>query len=151
MSEHQAKFHSFKYCGGKKVTVSTWHQRDLTPYEVAIRLHLHTGASIRYMLFGEGEPFPTKSDAVIRDDTDFYQYLDKYRQAKKLFDVDVFDLKNGQINRIATYEMDNTLMQENNITNLMAIKENDVIRFINKEIQTATNGVYLLKIDGLFH
>lgn len=175
MSEHQVKFHSFEYDGGKKVTermkkitsmsdfkslgdalgiskgtVSTWHQRNLTPFEVVIRLHLHTGASIRYMLFGEGEPFPTKSEANVRDGQGSYQYLDKFRESKKLFDVDTFILKNGHIDRVGTLAIDNDILIENGVTNLMAIKEIGVTYFIDKEVQTATNGLYLINMDGVF-
>lgn len=133
-----------------KGTYSAWHTRGMVPYEVAIRVHLATGVSLRWLLLEEGEPFPTKSDADVRDDSDTYQYLDKYRQAKNLFDVDTFELKNGGINRTGTLAIDNSVLVENGVTNLMAIKETGVTYFIDKEVQTATNGLYLINMDGVF-
>ncbi|WP_417883550.1 phage repressor protein CI [Vibrio rumoiensis] len=175
MSELQIKFHSFEYSKGREVTermkkitetsdfktlgeslgiskgtISTWYQRELTPYEVIIRLHLHTGVSIRWLALGEGEPFPTKSEANVRDGQGSYQYLDKFRESKKLFDVDTFILKNGHIDRVGTLAIDNDILIENGVTNLMAIKEIGVTYFIDKEVQTATNGLYLINMDGVF-
>ena len=91
MSELQEQIPPFEYIGGREVTermkevtktrdfkslgdvigiskgtISTWHQRELTPFEVILRLHLKTGASIKYLALGEGEAFP---DQVVQEHT----------------------------------------------------------------------------------
>lgn len=38
-------------------TISTWVKRGLTPYEIAVRAHLHAGVSLRWLLLGEGRYF----------------------------------------------------------------------------------------------
>lgn len=175
LNECQALIHAPEYIGGRafteklvkalglkqfsqlqevmgigKGTYSTWHTRDIVPYEVAIRAHLATGVSLKWLLLEEGEPFPTKAEANVRDGQGSYQYLDKYRESKKLFDVDTFILKNGHIDRVGTLAIDNDILIENGVTNLMAIKEIGVTYFIDKEVQTATNGLYLINMDGVF-
>jgi Bacteriophage CI repressor helix-turn-helix domain. len=79
MSKLQAKVPAFEYKGGRSVTdklkeitgsrdflsladvygvpkstISTWHQRELCPFEVVIRTHLKYGASIRNLVLDEG-------------------------------------------------------------------------------------------------
>ncbi|KDM89722.1 phage repressor protein CI [Photobacterium galatheae] len=43
--------------GVGKGTISTWHQREQTPFEVVVRVHLKTGVSLKWLLLGEGEMY----------------------------------------------------------------------------------------------
>ncbi|SJZ95214.1 helix-turn-helix domain-containing protein [Photobacterium toruni] len=46
--------------GVPRTTISTWHQRDMIQHEIIVRICLATGASLKYLALGEGEPFDTE-------------------------------------------------------------------------------------------
>ncbi|WP_394166171.1 helix-turn-helix domain-containing protein [Photobacterium piscicola] len=40
-----------------KSTISTWHTRNITPYEVIVRTCLISGCPLKWLALGEGEGF----------------------------------------------------------------------------------------------
>lgn len=52
------------YFGIPKSTLLTWHTHNRTGFELIVREHLKSGASVRYMALGEGEPFDNKVEPV---------------------------------------------------------------------------------------
>ncbi|MEK1962782.1 helix-turn-helix domain-containing protein [Vibrio parahaemolyticus] len=50
--------------GIPRTTITTWHTHNRTAFELIVRTHLATGASVRYMALGEGEPFDNKSEPM---------------------------------------------------------------------------------------
>ncbi|MDC5872214.1 helix-turn-helix domain-containing protein [Vibrio europaeus] len=163
MSERQAKYSSFEYIGGRDVTerlkqvtessdfktlgenlgvskgtISTWHQRGLTPYEVIVRLHLRTGASIKYMALGEGEPFPDKK-----------LHTSKNNEAEKLFEVDYFSLVNGKLVGGETLAFDKSYLDKLKVKNVICIVHDGTTFIIDKEINQAVSGTYLVDMGGL--
>ncbi|MFA0604932.1 phage repressor protein CI [Vibrio amylolyticus] len=163
MSELQEKYSSFEYIGGRDVTerlkqvtessdfktlgeclgvskgtISTWHQRGLTPYEVIIRLHLRTGASIKYLALGEGEAFPDKK-----------LHTSKKNEAKTLFDVDYFTLVNGKLVGNETLAFDKSYLDKLGVTNVMGIEHDGTTFIVDKEVRQAVSGSYLVDMDGL--
>ncbi|EKO3541455.1 phage repressor protein CI [Vibrio fluvialis] len=165
MSELQDQIPPFKYIGGREVTermkevtkakdfkslgdilsiskgtISTWHQRDLTPFEVIVRLHLKTGASIRYLALGEGEPFP---------DSETIEHTSKNNEPKSLFDMDVFNLVNGKLIGNNTLAFDKSYLDKSSIVNVMAVESDSITYIIDKEVRQAVSGTYLVDMDGL--
>ncbi|MBY8291001.1 helix-turn-helix domain-containing protein [Vibrio fluvialis] len=165
MSELQDQIPPFEYIGGREVTermkevtktkdfkslgdmlniskgtISTWHQRDLTPFEVIIRLHLKTGASIRYLALGEGEPFP---------DSETIEHTSKKNEPKTLFDIDVFNLVNGKLIGNNTLAFDKSYLDKSGIVNVMAVESDSITYIIDKEVRQAVSGTYLVDMDGL--
>ncbi|MEZ8425816.1 phage repressor protein CI [Vibrio cyclitrophicus] len=163
MSEYQEQIPSFEYIGGRDVTermkfvtktsdfkslgeclgvskgtISTWHQRGLTPYEVIVRLHLRTGASIKYLALGEGEPFDDKKT-----------HTSKKNEVKRLFDVDLFSLSNGKLVGNETLAFDKSYLDKLGVLNVMGIEHDGTAFIIDKEIHQAVSGTYLVDIDGL--
>ncbi|EJN6829094.1 phage repressor protein CI [Vibrio cidicii] len=165
MSELQDQIPPFEYIGGREVTermkevtntkdfkslgdilniskgtISTWHQRDLTPFEVILRLHLKTGASVRYLALGEGEPFPEKVTKL---------HVSKRNEPKPIFSADRFLLEDGKLIGNGTLELDKSLLDEIGMINVMAIRDGDRTYLINKESRQAVSGTYLVDMDGL--
>ncbi|MGR5112026.1 phage repressor protein CI [Vibrio jasicida] len=165
MSEYQEQIPSFDYIGGRDVTermkfvtktndfkslgeclgvskgtISTWHQRGLTPYEVIIRLHLRTGASIKYLALGEGEPFPSKSSQ---------NHVTKKNEARTLFDIDVFKLVNGKLQGNETLTFDKAYLDKLGVLNVMGIEQDGSTFIVDKEVHQAVSGTYLVDMDGL--
>ncbi|EOV0867798.1 phage repressor protein CI [Vibrio parahaemolyticus] len=166
MSEYQEQIPSFEYIGGRDVTermklvtktndfkslgeclgvskgtISTWHQRGLTPYEVIIRLHLRTGASIKYLALGEGEPFPSQCSQ---------DHLTKKNESRTLFDIDVFKLVNGKLQGNETLPFDKAYLDKLGVLNVMGIEQNGSTFIVDKEVHQAVSGIYLVDMDGLF-
>ncbi|MFM2650265.1 phage repressor protein CI [Vibrio alginolyticus] len=166
MSEYQEQIPSFEYIGGRDVTermklvtktndfkslgeclgvskgtISTWHQRGLTPYEVIIRLHLRTGASIKYLALGEGEPFPLQSSQ---------DHLTKKNESRTLFDIDVFKLVNGKLQGNETLPFDKAYLDKLGVLNVMGVEQDGSTYIIDKEVHQAVSGTYLVDMDGLF-
>lgn len=78
MATLQAKMKPFDYLSGKEFTkklnnvtryntylkltdiygipITTWHSHNRTTFELIVRTHFATGASVKYMALGEGEP-----------------------------------------------------------------------------------------------
>ncbi|HHY0576190.1 TPA: phage repressor protein CI [Vibrio parahaemolyticus] len=135
-------FKSLGEClGVSKGTISTWHQRGLTPYEVIIRLHLRTGASIKYLALGEGEPFPLQSSQ---------DHLTKKNESRTLFDIDVFKLVNGKLQGNETLPFDKAYLDKLGVLNVMGIEQDGSTYIIDKEVHQAVSGTYLVDMDGLF-
>ncbi|WP_435249916.1 phage repressor protein CI [Vibrio sp. nBUS_14] len=165
MSELQEQIPPFEYIGGREVTermkevtktrdfkslgdalgiskgtISTWHQRELTPFEVILRLHLKTGASIKYLALGEGEAFP---DQVVQEHTS------KKNEAKTLFDVDYFTLVNGKLVGNETLAFDKSYLDKLGVLNVMGIEHDGTTFIVDKEVHQAVSGTYLVDMDGL--
>ena len=165
MSELQEQILSFEYIGGREVTermkevtktkdfkslgdvlgiskgtISTWHQRELTPFEVILRLHLKTGASIKYLALGEGEAFP---DHAVQEHTS------KKNEAKTLFDIDYFALVNGKFIGNETLAFDKSYLDKLGVLNVMGIEHDGTTFIVDKEVRQAVSGTYLVDMDGL--
>ncbi|WP_153446888.1 phage repressor protein CI [Vibrio algicola] len=136
--------------GVSKSTVASWVQRDLTPYELAIRLHLHTGLSLRWLLLDEGEMFSAGNSYSIQESKQIHSYADKRLQPKKLFDIDTFDLKGSKLNLLGTTTIDQTLLDDFGVQNVLAIKELYGLSIVDKENTNPISGYYLIDIDGVY-
>ena len=126
--------------GVPKSTISTWHQRKLTPFEVIIRTHLRTGASIAFMALGEGEAFPDQQNAEAQPKAD---------KLKTIISIDNFALEDGKLISKSTLSLDKELLDEAGVSEVMAIKDNGKTFLVNKESRQAVSGTYLVDMDGL--
>lgn len=123
-----------------KSTIATWRQRDLTPFEIAIRTHLRTGVSLEWLLLDKGDPYPQ---------TPTQKHITKKNESKTIFDVDCFRIEDGQLVGSGTIAFDKSLLDEVGVINAMAIKDGLKTVLINKESRQAVNGTYLVDMDGL--
>ena len=126
--------------GVPKSTISTWHQRKLTPYEIIIRTHLRTGASVSYMATGLGEAFPDKNTQ---------KHVSKRNEAKTLFDIDHFALVNGKLIGNETLAFDKSYLDKLGVLNVMGIEHDGTTFIVDKEVRQAVSGTYLVDMDGL--
>ncbi|EKO3543264.1 phage repressor protein CI [Vibrio fluvialis] len=126
--------------GVPKSTISTWHQRKLTPHEIIIRTHLRTGASIAYMALGEGEAFPEQNTQ---------KHVSRKREPKTLFDIDYFNLTNGKLAGNETLAFDKSYLDKLGVLNVMAVENDGTTYIVDKEVRQAVSGTYLVDMDGL--
>lgn len=113
-------------------TVSTWHTRETTPYEIAIRAHLATGVSLKWLLLDEGEAF---CNSTAPSSTDGFP---------------IEELVNGRLETIDSIHIDKNTLKKYGLTpeNLQVISQSDTVFFINTNEIVASNGTYLIDIDG---
>lgn len=122
--------------GVNKGTISTWHTRNMTPFELAVRIHLSEGVSLRWLLLDEGEPFPS-NDASGTD------------VQIKCAQISCFELSNGILNNNVSLSFDKRFLERVGATNLIAVHQDNSTFFIDKDINQAVSGTYLVDMDGL--
>ncbi|MCC4790379.1 helix-turn-helix domain-containing protein [Vibrio splendidus] len=126
--------------GVNKGTISTWHTRNMTPFELAVRIHLSEGVSLKWLLLDEGEPFPEQNAQ---------DHVSKKNEAKTLFDIDCFSIDDGKLVGKGILAFDKALLDELGVSNVIAIKDGTTTFLINKESHHAVSGTYLVDMDGL--
>ncbi|EPR7489817.1 phage repressor protein CI [Vibrio alginolyticus] len=165
MRTNQGQMPSFDYQGGKEVTdrlheifgtktirdlgdklevsastIATWHKRGLCPFEVVVRANIYTGVSLKWLTLGQGEPFPNRDSSA---------HESKRLETKFLFDIDSFQIKDGQLSDLRTLTFDKSYLDEMDVKNAMAIRASDTTYIIDKEVHQAVSGTYLVDMDGL--
>lgn len=115
-------------------TFSTWHHHNRTGFELIVREHLSSGASVRYLALGEGEPFP-KDQTTVAPTNSF----------------DKFQLVNGKLQKVGTAELGLSTLNDFGLNNIdvIVIEKNDCQQYINKAETQPASGDYLLDIDGV--
>ncbi|MDV6252089.1 phage repressor protein CI [Vibrio sp. EA2] len=121
------------YYGIPKSTFSTWHTHNRTGWELIIRTHLATGASIRYLALGEGEPFGDGEPNTLTSQ-----------------DLQIFTLIDGALVEAGKTAIDLVTLDRFGLKpSLTQVIEDDLgIYYINKESTDPVSGDYLIDIDG---
>lgn len=127
--------------GLPKSTVGTWRHTNLVPYEIIIRLHLEMGISIKWLTLGQGELYESPSKHI---------HISKKNETKQIFDADCFRIEEGKLVNQGSLALDKAMLDELGVVNVMAIKEESITYFVNKESRQAVIGTYLVDMDGLF-
>lgn len=120
-----------------KSTIFTWHTRDMTPYEIAIRAHLTTGVSLKWLLLDEGEAFNEDSS---RNSVN--------TNIPKIIKIET--ISNGEISDSSEINLDFVAMARYGLTqsNTRIIDLDGTLLFINTEETKPISGRYMLDIDG---
>lgn len=118
------------YYGVPKSTFFTWHSHNRTGFELIVRQHLATGASVRYLALGEGEPFEGKVDPV--EGLKTHRLIDG-----ALVEAGKISLDLSTLDRFGL---------KPSITKV--IEDDSGIYYVNTESTNPTSGKYLIDIDG---
>lgn len=121
------------YYGIPQSTFSTWHTHNRTGWELIVRTHLATGASIRYMALGEGEPFEEGTSNTLTSQ-----------------EMQIFNLIDGALVEAGITALDLITLDRFGLkpSFTQVIEDDSGIFYINKESTHATSGRYLIDIDG---
>jgi len=121
------------YYGIPQSTFSTWHTHNRTGWELIVRTHLATGASIRYMALGEGEPFQ-KDEIVIPTNS-----------------IEKLAIVNGKLEKVGTVEIGLSTLSDFGLVqdSLIVIEQDGCHLYINKAESQPASGDYLIDIDGV--
>lgn len=118
------------YYGVPNSTFSTWHTHNRTGWELIIRTHLATGASVRYLALGEGEPFDNISDP--QEGLRTYRLVDGALIEAGKVSLDLSTLERFSLKPSIT----------------LVVEDDSGIYYINKESTDPVAGDYLIDIDG---
>lgn len=118
--------------GIKPNTMSTWSKREQTPFELAVRMNICEGVSLKWLLLGEGEMLVNSSNEPTT--TSLKQ----------------FNLVNGELIPTTALELDRISITEHfNIPDYaIAIKTDNNIYIIDEQNTIITSGDYLIDMDG---
>ncbi|EKA5860789.1 helix-turn-helix domain-containing protein [Vibrio alginolyticus] len=116
--------------GIPRTTITTWHTHNRTAFELIVRTHLATGASVRYMALGEGEPFDNKSEPM--------------------GGLQTFRLVDGALVEAGKVSLDlSTLDRFGLKPSITKVIEDDAgIYYLNTESIDPVAGDYLIDVDG---
>lgn len=118
------------YYGVPSSTFSTWHHHERTGFELIVREHLNSGASVRYMALGEGEPFDTKTDPT--EALTSHRLIDGSLEEHGKISIDLSTLDRFGLKPSIT----------------QVVEDDSGIYYINKESTDPVAGDYLIDIDG---
>lgn len=121
------------YYGVPNSTFSTWHTHNRTGWELIIRTHLATGASVRYMALGEGEPFEGGESSTLTSQS-----------------LQIFSLVDGALVEAGQTALDLMTLDRFGLkpSFTQVIEDDSGIYYINKESTDPVAGDYLIDIDG---
>ncbi|HCE1805956.1 TPA: phage repressor protein CI [Vibrio parahaemolyticus] len=121
------------YYGIPKSTFSTWHTHNRTGWELIIRTHLATGASVRYMALGEGEPFDEGTSNTLTSQ-----------------ELQIFNLVDGALVEAGITALDLVTLDKFGLkpSFTQVVEDDSGIYYINKESTDPVTGDYLIDIDG---
>jgi len=156
MKQLQAEIPPFEYQGGKvvteklvsitnsgnfqglttkfgipKSTIATWHQREISPFEIAVRVHLAKGVSLKWLLLDQGEAFES-AGVMLKE---------------KLI---IEKITNGMLDKSEEINLDVSIMKRYELTPSITrvIDLDGSLLFVNTEETKPISGRYLLDIDG---
>lgn len=123
------------YFGVPKSTIFTWHSHNRTAFELIVRAHLATGASVKYMALGEGEPFP------------------EAEQEPAGISIPTFRYNQGFLEDEGAYGLDTALLNFYGLdeSNTMIVSDDYDQHFVDRSKKTPNTGKYLVKFDGVYN
>ncbi|MDW1940924.1 phage repressor protein CI [Vibrio sp. Vb0599] len=119
--------------GVPKSTFFTWHTHNRTGFELIVREHLASGASVRYMALGEGKPFDENSSNTLTSE-----------------EMKTFRLVDGALVEAGTTALDLVTLEKFGLkpSITQVIEDDSGIYYINKESTDPVAGDYLIDVDG---
>ncbi|EIO9264244.1 phage repressor protein CI [Vibrio alginolyticus] len=121
------------YFGVPNSTFSTWHTHNRTGWELIIRAHLATGASVRYMALGEGEPFESGETNTLTSQ-----------------ELQIFTLVDGALVEAGKTAIDLATLDRFGLKPSLTqvIEDDSGLYYLNKESTDPVSGDYLIDVDG---
>ncbi|PSU34982.1 phage repressor protein CI [Photobacterium lutimaris] len=113
-------------------TMSTWRTRNQTPFEIAVRVHLASGVSLKWLLLGEGDMYDSSKSA------------EESNQAQ----LPYAELEYGELTDKGTLLFDTKFLDENPEYE-MVLKYEGKTLFVDTSNTKIISGRYLVEFDGV--
>lgn len=129
--------------GASTSTMSTRWMRDIFPADWVIQCSIETGASLKWLSFGEGEPFNSGTNYTPNEHSSFAENA-SFENAtavpcKQIIDGNLLDLK--------TYILDEAIFPSHFNTPLIVIDE-DKTYLAEQKKGEISDGTWLVEIEG---
>lgn len=114
-----------------KSTISTWHTRNMTPYEIVVRVCIATGCSIKWLALGEGEAFEEITNSSIKR-------------------LSIEKISNGLLESSGTISLDLITLEKYGLeaSTTTVVEQDGNLHFVNTLETNPASGRYLIDIDG---
>lgn len=112
--------------------LSNRYVRDALPADWILRCSLETGASLEWLVFGDGE-CKTEGQLTPQASTNF---------------LEKFSLNDGELSENGSFALDASVHSKNS-RDLIAVKHENLIFIINRSFKEISNGEWLTDIDGV--
>ncbi|PST95733.1 transcriptional regulator [Photobacterium iliopiscarium] len=114
-----------------KSTISTWHTRNMTPYEVIVRVCIATGCSLKWLALNEGEAFEQANDSSIKR-------------------LSIEKISNGNLETKDHISLDLVTLEKYGLEGsaTTVVEQDGNLHFINTLETNPASGRYLIDIDG---
>lgn len=133
-------------------TFSTWQTRNTTPFELLVRVHIATGVSLEYLLFGkdaENQDVMKFGEAIPKPSYDARETAQSYRSpAIKCYSIDY-----GELVAVRDFAIDEDLLKTVGGTGTesdMLITDGDDLLLVDSKANKAVNGKYLFAVNGVY-
>ncbi|MGF1717865.1 helix-turn-helix domain-containing protein [Photobacterium chitinilyticum] len=115
-------------------TMSTWRTRNQTPFEIAVRVHLASGVSLKWLLLGEGEMYEGGKPSAASDKVE----------------LPYFELKNGDLIDKGKMFFDPQFLDGMpEAEHLMLVEHEGQKLFVDTSNTKVISGEYLVSFSGL--
>jgi len=141
-----------KITGIPTSTFSTWNMKNRTSYELMIRIHLALNIPMKDLSLGYQIPHTNNESLKVEEKHSEYVLdtnLSLDIQRKKTDVLQAFDLKNGKLENRHAMLFDSELLVDYDGKKLIMVKHSNQFYIIDTLSCKATNGLYLINIDGL--
>lgn len=132
---------------------STWQSRNTTPFELLVRIHLITGLSMEYLLFGITE---NKVEAITAERTKTLFLDGKVENVPTDYEVSfvkVFSIESGKLDPLYRMLNSKELAAAAGLglsPDDLAISADNVLHFVNCSNTTVNSGTYLISINDVY-
>ncbi|WP_375750918.1 phage repressor protein CI [Vibrio sp. HN007] len=135
--------------GVPKSTFSTWAKHDRTSHELIVRLHLALGIPVKKLALPESELYKIAEELINTECNTEAISRRLTKSEDKSLSIQSFKLSNGQLVHKEALVFDRSLLNSIGVRNPMAVTTEDSTVIIDKEINQAVSGTYLVDMDGL--
>jgi len=134
------------HLGASKSTMANRYLRDSFPAEWVIQCAIETGASLLWLTTGEGDPhIKIKEDKNFATDQKIKNTCDIEPTA---LNIDTLSIINGSISGTGKTLLDQRILTPH-VQRALLIHTQNESYLVDQEIETLSNGYYLVDIDGV--
>lgn len=136
--------------GVPKSTFSTWAKHERTSHELIVRVHLALGIPIKDLALPKSEMYKVAEELLkVESDPEAVSRRLSKTDDKSL-SIQNFKLSNGKLVIKESLIFDLNLLNAQGVRSPMTVTAEDSTVIIDKEINQAVSGTYLIDMDGVF-
>ncbi|WP_045371706.1 helix-turn-helix domain-containing protein [Vibrio campbellii] len=137
-----------------KTTFSTWNTHNRNSHELVVRTHLRTGIPIHELILPKDYALTDLHHSFWKSSSQLKKENASSNSEPKNVHLDVvaitsFSLTNGNLVDNETLVFDKDYLTKLGALNVMSLEQDGTTFIIDKDVQQAVSGTYLVDMDGL--